>query len=241
METKMFDGVENKNVIFTWLVIVPFFFLGANTIMWVMIRVAHVNVNALYAIITEFVTDFILFVMLLLVYRSYLLMEIKKILGIGTKRVIGWIAFGLGMSYGLLVPISLIAALIFTFLHMDVQTISISNQSAVAAYMKEYSIPVKICAVIFAPVIEELLFRTLIFYSLRKYNKNVALWVSTVAFGLCHILFTQGMANLMSTLFAFSVYAVLGFALGLLYKKSNNILLCIITHFAKNLISVLGA
>lgn len=78
--------------------------------------------------------------------------------------------------------------------------------------------------VILVPIFEELFFRGIIFSGLKNnYNTVLALILSSVLFGIFHVDVVG------STAF--------GLWLGWMFLKSNNILLCIITHSACNLIS----
>ncbi len=79
-----------------------------------------------------------------------------------------------------------------------------------------------------APIMEEVLFRGLIFRRLRTYCKfPVALIVSSLIFGLCH-------GNILQFFYAF----LLGLLMGLLYERFRTLLAPIVFHAAANLFSV---
>lgn len=77
---------------------------------------------------------------------------------------------------------------------------------------------------ILAPVIEELIFRGIIFQGLRKnYSKFTAIFMSALLFALFHLNPWQ-----------FPATFVLGLLLGWLMLRTNNILLAILGHFLNN-------
>ena len=82
---------------------------------------------------------------------------------------------------------------------------------------------------IFAPVVEEIVFRYKMMDVLEnKYNPSVSLIVSSLLFGISHM-------NLVQSTYAF----ILGIVLGKIYQKEKNLLPCIIVHLTINAGSVL--
>lgn len=89
--------------------------------------------------------------------------------------------------------------------------------------------------IIFAPVVEELVFRKA-FFSLIK-NKWLALVASALLFGLIHVL---AETSLLSFIVNFITYSTSGLALGYIYIRSKkNIWIPILVHLISNLISVI--
>ncbi len=86
-----------------------------------------------------------------------------------------------------------------------------------------------VVAVIGAPLIEEIVFRGIVFRSLRRVSPPwVAILVSSVLFGLYHMNTVQ------------IVYATLmGLVAGIIYEKSNNLLFPILVHVANNLVAAI--
>ncbi len=79
-----------------------------------------------------------------------------------------------------------------------------------------------------APIMEEVLFRGLIFRRLRTYCKfPIALILSAVIFGLCH-------GNILQFFYAF----LLGLLMGMLYEKFRTLCAPIVFHAAANIFSV---
>lgn len=87
-----------------------------------------------------------------------------------------------------------------------------------------------ILVVLLAPVLEELIFRKLFLSRARVWGDGAALVATSVAFGLLH-------GNIEQIPYA----VAMGFALGYIMLRTNNILLPIAFHMLNNLISVLSS
>ena len=83
-----------------------------------------------------------------------------------------------------------------------------------------------LCAGVIAPIIEELIFRGLVFNRIKyNYNAVAAIIISSIAFGIYHGNLTQG------------VYAtLLGLCLAYVYNKTGNLLVPICIHISANVI-----
>ena len=90
------------------------------------------------------------------------------------------------------------------------------NQKTVEALPIWYSLPL---AVIYAPIVEETLFRGCI----RRFVKNdkLFIFISGLAFGLLHTVFSE--VNLYDAIIQSIPYATIGCFLAYLYVKTNNI------------------
>ena len=93
-------------------------------------------------------------------------------------------------------------------------------------------------SVIIAPFIEELLFRGLIFNSLRQKNMVWAHLISAFLFGLLHV-YSYILAGDMSEWIKLIPYMMAGLSFSIVYEKRQTIIAPIILHAAKNLIAVL--
>ncbi|RAW00652.1 CPBP family intramembrane glutamic endopeptidase [Pseudochryseolinea flava] len=81
--------------------------------------------------------------------------------------------------------------------------------------------------VVAAPVLEELIFRGVILDGLlKRYSPRKAIILSSALFGIIHLNPWQ-----------FVAATILGVFIGWIYFKTNNLLLCIIIHFANNLLA----
>ena len=88
--------------------------------------------------------------------------------------------------------------------------------------------------------LEEVIFRGLLFCAMRRDNLKAAVIVSSVTFGLGHIVNLFGGAEVLSTLLQI-VYAVaIGFLFTILFIKSGSLVPCILTHSAVNALSAIA-
>ena len=113
-----------------------------------------------------------------------------------------------------------------------------ANQLLFESYLNKDLIFMFIQSVILAPVLEELLFRGLIFRSLRSINRNLAFFASAFLFGFLHIysaLFTGDLTQLVYLL----SYGGMGFVFTYAYEKRKTICVPMLIHMINNLVAVL--
>lgn len=97
-----------------------------------------------------------------------------------------------------------------------------------------------ILSMLFVGFLEEIIFRGLLFKAMCRDNVKVAIIVSSITFGLGHIinLINGSGASLLSNLLQV-VYAIaIGFLFTILFYRTKSLLACIITHGVLNALSV---
>jgi membrane protease YdiL (CAAX protease family) len=91
-------------------------------------------------------------------------------------------------------------------------------------------------AVVFGPIVEELIFRKALFGIIT--NDKIALAVSTIIFGMIHL---TSETSIIDALVNGVPYFVMGFIFGFIYLQTKkNIMIVTIVHMVSNLISVLA-
>ena len=113
-----------------------------------------------------------------------------------------------------------------------------SNQLAVEALLKANFWGMFIPAVLVAPIIEELVFRGIVFRSLRKFGFLPAAIVSGLFFGLLHCLGDITSGNWPGVIYLL-VYMNMGIFMCKAYEDSKNLFGAIVLHFINNLVSVI--
>ena len=113
-----------------------------------------------------------------------------------------------------------------------------SNQLAVEALLKANFWGLFIPAVIVAPIIEELVFRGIVFRSLRRFGFLPAALVSGLFFGLLHCLGDITSGNWIGLIYIL-VYMNMGIFMCKAYEDSKNLFGAIFLHFLNNFLSVL--
>lgn len=111
------------------------------------------------------------------------------------------------------------------------------NQEANASLLREMPIVETICAVIFAPIIEELVFRR----GLKKFtnNKHIYAYTTGLIFGFVHIISSLNGINDLPMLLYLIPYSSVGIALGYAYHQTNNIYGTITIHSLHNAITII--
>lgn len=114
-----------------------------------------------------------------------------------------------------------------------------SNEEALEIMFNVAPYSLVFSAVIFAPIVEEIVFRGAIFNLLYKEDKPYkAILISGLLFGLLHV-FSGLLGGSFVELLYLIIYFTMGAILGFIYHKTKNIYICIGVHFINNLISVI--
>ena len=113
-----------------------------------------------------------------------------------------------------------------------------SNQLLFESLLDKGLILMIIQSVILAPIVEEVIFRGLIFRTLRDYNKYMAHFVSALCFGFIHI-YSGLFAGDLTQLFYLLSYGGSGLAFSYAYEARKTIVAPIIIHMVNNLIAVI--
>ena len=90
--------------------------------------------------------------------------------------------------------------------------------------------------------LEEIIFRGLLFNTMKKDNLKIAILVSSLTFGIGHIvnLFNGSGAELLPNILQVIYATSAGFVFVMLYHKSNSLIICILVHAIFNSLSAFG-
>jgi len=112
------------------------------------------------------------------------------------------------------------------------------NQALVEVLTIHHPIIMIFTTVVIAPILEEIIFRCGMFGWLYEMNKYLAHIVSGFVFGFMHIMMALFTGNMFEWIQIFT-YFFTGIILSVLYEKSNNIGVPILTHMFNNLVSII--
>lgn len=87
-------------------------------------------------------------------------------------------------------------------------------------------------------VIEEIIFRGFLFKAMCKDNIKLAVSISSITFGMGHIVNLLNGKDLIATLLQICYAAAIGFLFTIIFYKGKSLLPCIITHGAVNSLSI---
>lgn len=172
------------------------------------------------------------FIVLVVVNRKVLVDEYKKLKGKAKEL------FSNNLKYYIAILIS--NMVLGNLIPLISGASSASNQEAIELSLGISWLPMAISTVVFAPMVEELIFR----YSLMNVDTNnkttERVWwlVSSAIFGFMHIQASISTGNLNEMWFFFQYFAM-GLIIGHSYIKSKNIWAPILLHVTMNGISIL--
>ncbi len=113
------------------------------------------------------------------------------------------------------------------------------NDGQVIERLRSGGIFVAVGAVVFAPILEEAIFRGLLFRSVYDRSPLLAWSLSIGAFSLVHVLGYIGQYEPVALFLSFVQYLPAGFCLALAYRLSGTFLCPVLMHMAINLIGIL--
>lgn len=136
---------------------------------------------------------------------------------------------------GLIYLVNVIMNLIILYLFGDNTS---GNQALVESGFAIFPVLYAFTAVIFAPIVEEILFRGVLYQELRKKgNYWIPVAISSLSFGLIHTLPIFLVSSDVSELLFLVVYTAMGYLMTRAYEKTGTIWSSIGVHFMNNLIA----
>lgn len=114
---------------------------------------------------------------------------------------------------------------------------SSENQELIESITASYPILMIFVSCVLAPIVEEMLFRGIVFGWIYEWNPQIAHFISSFIFGFIHIMAAVLTGDMSEWVQIFS-YCFMGFVLSYLYEKNNNIYVPILSHMLNNIISM---
>ncbi len=114
-----------------------------------------------------------------------------------------------------------------------------ANQMEVVASVSASPLLTMFSTLIYAPIVEEIIFRGVFYRALRPRMKWLpAALISAFVFGFIHVMFSLLVGNFADLIYLLS-YGLIGFYLALAYEKSDTIYGSMIFHFINNAVAFL--
>ena len=114
------------------------------------------------------------------------------------------------------------------------------NDDTILELTQEYKVPLGVCIVLLVPVVEETLFRGLVFRHLFEKDSRLGYLVSMAVFSLIHIVGYIGTTDFRTLLLCFIQYIPPSIALGWAYKHFFSILSPLLMHMVINAIGIIS-
>ena len=181
------------------------------------------NISKTNAIILTLVIYVVLLALAIFAFKDKLKRDIK-LFKENYKAYFGYVLPRLGIMYVIFIICNLICVIIS-------RKATSENQAALEAMPQWFVIP---AAILWAPIVEELIFRG----SFRRFIKNDKLFitVSAIVFGLLHTISETTIANV----FIMAIpYAILGGFFAYIYDKTDNLCNNILAHAFHNAVGML--
>jgi len=119
------------------------------------------------------------------------------------------------------------------------ETETSANQMEVVASISASPLLTMFSTLIYAPIVEEIIFRGVFYRSLRPHMKWLpAALISAFVFGFIHVMLSLFAGNFNDLIYLLS-YGLIGFYLALAYEKSDTIYGSMIFHFINNAVAFL--
>ncbi|ORY72845.1 hypothetical protein LY90DRAFT_666948 [Neocallimastix californiae] len=141
--------------------------------------------------------------------------------------------YAVGVSTG----ISMIGFNLFCSFFVLNNTSENKNQNSIIEYVKRSPVMMTLVIGLISPVLEEFVFRRLIFGYLRKYSAVLAYSFSCLLFTLSHFGFSYHLVH--DELIYFPIYLFLSIQLTVAYDIDKCILASIIAHIINNILSII--
>ena len=170
------------------------------------------------------------FALAVLLFKDYFIVQLS-VFGHNLGRSIG----SMFRCYFLMYGITLVCAMLLLAIGLNTGN---PNDLALEGLVQDYDKVMLVMAVFLAPLVEELLFRGLIFGGLYKRKPAAAYIVSWLAFGAAHLLQYAIQSGEWSMLLYLIEYLPPSIAWGWCYKRSGNIWTVIFMHMIFNAMSM---
>jgi len=185
-------------------------------------------------IIYTFCCDIIFMLIVFLIYRKTFIRDIKKYFKDFKEN------FSTSFKYyfiGLI--IMYVSNLLISFFFSEANA---NNETAIRNLMDVYPLYMLFSVAIYAPFIEEIIFRKNIFdcvvsFRDNKFTRYLYVLISGLIFASLHVL---GMTNTYLDYLYIIPYSSLGIAFALLYNKTGNIFCSISMHAMHNIVAAIG-
>ena len=185
-------------------------------------NINYYNLDNNHKILTTFLIELLYFVIIIYIYRKDLKEEIIDFKNKFKEYI---------PKYFLVYLIGILLMAISNIIISKITNYELSgNESIVREYIKKYTLYMFFSSIIYAPFIEEIIFRK----TIKKLfnNKYIFIILSGLIFGILHISNIQDMNEIL-----FSIpYIIMGIDFAYIYHKTNNIFTCITFHLCHNLI-----
>lgn len=230
-----YETFSNRQLIMGVGIYLPLYFIGATFLLSIVFGLL-INafgwtdsnfVNSWF----NFVVDGTLLIIALFMFRNVFQSAWQYFKSLSLKEIGKLTLAGYGLTYVVMVAGNIVVNL------FDLGSES-ANQVAIEGLMHNFPIPMLFATIVFAPLVEEFVFRGIIFRAMRRFGPTLAILVSGFLFGFIHVS-RAVFAGDLSQFIQIAPYMFMGCLFAFLYEKTKSIAVPMYLHVFSNLISVL--
>lgn len=195
------------------------------------LRIFNIDLTSLNPILLNtilIISDLLFMIIVFFIYKKDIIMEAKEFKSNKGK----WFIKYIGIFVGSVLVMGLLNIILSKITNLETS----ENEELVRKLIKILPVYMTFSTVLYAPFVEELLFRKAIRKIIKgddKYTKITYVIVSAVIFGLLHVITLD--ASFYDLLMGIP-YMVVGLSLGYIYSKTNNLFSTIQFHLMHNTI-----
>ena len=192
--------------------------------------------NVDLAVYLNFGVSILSILLAFLCLKKFLLDNIKEYLQDLKENTLWASIIGFPLTFGLSIVSSYIVASLLLLTGQEVA--ESNNQQAVQQLIQQAPVFMAINAVIIAPILEETLYRGLLFRTFYNRSRYFAYFFSAFLFGFSHII-SGLLEGDWTQMIQIIPYVVMGLLVSFAYEKKGNICVPIIIHMLNNLVATL--
>lgn len=228
--------LSGQELVLGCLILLPLFFycnsyIGSAIVKWTILTfnlsITSTNAN----IWLNFVVDLITALVAVIILRKFIKRQWKDFMNNKLSIVVA----GCFLGFFLNICANAIGS---SIVKLFVNQSSSVNQQQVESLTKSIPAVMFFVTGFLAPIGEELIFRGVVFTSLRKYNRFLAYVVSAFLFGFIHVMNSVFAGNI-GEMIQMIPYVCSGIVFAYIYESTDNIWGSILTHMTNNIFAML--
>lgn len=230
---KNYNFIEIKNkksLILLAIIIVSYFFVG-KIISSVYMVFTGLELSDIQKNIVIWGIDFITIVLLVFLFRQFIVDSFFELRNKGIKNIIKWLFIGILLEILMAVSGYILMSIIVMKAGIDFLSF---NQNAINAMINRNTIINFVDIVIIGPFLEEFFFRVFVFGILKNKNMILSIAISSVFFGLAHVIKEITSGEILIAAITMIIYCFSGAAFAILYAKRKNFFAPLLVHIIWN-------
>ena len=231
---KSYPKIKKNWLILSWVIVIPLYFGLSGLIVEVLKLFISPDNKELLTMVGQIVVYAIMLIILIPACSRILKESFKK----NNKFKNFWKGFGLFWAFKFGSAI-LMAILLMIAGEVNTSAIVPDNQTTINTLLDSIPLFTWLFAVVLAPIIEEMVFRGVIFQTFRRFGGVFAVVISAILFAFVHVIGEVGTVS--PIMFVIHLIPYLGMAIPLswIYEKYKDITVCMMVHMSSNLIALL--